>query len=141
LKENGGCSFIWIMSSLPASWEFISERKTLWGWGCEHSAQIQVPGREPASTKKQFYLEMSHCRLPIKNLYWDAVRHGRYHVLWDDLKTPVSSVDKCLPSTRVLRSRLSEKREAILTNNFGIQEVSWEWKIAVCNSSYYPSTD
>lgn len=70
----------------------------LCSWGCELSAQIQVTGRGPAGTKKQFNLETSHCRLPIKNLCWDAVRHGRCHVLWA-LETPVPLMGGFLPLT------------------------------------------
>lgn len=59
------------------------------GWCSEGSAKIRETRRGPIGTKKQFYLKMSHCRLPIKNLCRDAARHGRCHVLWEDLEAPV----------------------------------------------------
>lgn len=50
--------------------------------------------RGPVGTEKQFHLEIPHWKLPI-NLCGDTVRHGWWHVLWDDLEAPVPLVVGC----------------------------------------------
>lgn len=99
---------------------------------------IQVTGRGPVGIKKQSYLKMSHCRFPIKNLYWDAATQGRCHVLWGASEAPVFLwVDFFHWRGHPLWSEGGHACQSL----GGSKQVLREWRTPVWNSGDCPSTN
>lgn len=115
--------------------------------GCcsEASAKIQETRRGPAGTKKQVYLEMSHCRLPVKTPLSRCSQAWKMSCVMRGFRGTCAPVGGFLPSAWPwcgIQASAVKWGRAFLPVTLRLKERVWrEWRTPGWNSDDYPATN